>query len=100
MRDASEAREYSPSRELPTRCARKITSVGLHAYRNQVEAQTGKAFTAAEAAILADLSRERLGARRPDALLRELDGSRLADHRHFDLTRILELVLDLPGDLV
>ncbi len=31
---------------------------------------------------------------------RELGRSRLPDHGHLDLTRVLELVLDLAGDLV
>jgi hypothetical protein len=34
------------------------------------------------------------------ALLGVLNGARLADDRDLDLARILELVLDLAGDLV
>src|SRR6266705_870559 len=34
------------------------------------------------------------------ALLGELDGAALADHRDLDLPRVLELPLDLAGDLV
>ena len=36
----------------------------------------------------------------PVITLRELNRAALADHRHLDLTRILELGLDLAGDLV
>ncbi len=37
---------------------------------------------------------------RVSALLRHLDRATLADDDHLDLARILELILDLPGDLV
>src|SRR5207249_4611283 len=33
-------------------------------------------------------------------LLRELDRARLPDHGHLDLARVLELALDLAGDLM
>src|SRR5207237_1050182 len=36
----------------------------------------------------------------PASSFRELDSARLADHGHLDLTGVLELVLDLAGDLV
>ena len=35
-----------------------------------------------------------------DGVTRDVDGTALTNHRHLDLARVLELVLDLPRDLV
>src|SRR5664279_4743311 len=35
----------------------------------------------------------------PPGLLGDVDGAALADDRHADLPRVVELVLDVPGDL-
>jgi hypothetical protein len=52
------AHELSSKEDVADALCEKLEEGALRAFRNQVDAQTGKAFTSAEAELLIELSRE------------------------------------------